>query len=154
MATHAEVLAAVDAAFGNAQKPEQFMEYAGDPESTEHNELLQTRDRETLRIEDVGNICWQPISACSPEGMAYYMPALARLALAEPSNAFGRYGDTLLIHLSTSALDKGFHQFCSQEQRLAIAMLLKHLSTAFPEYEMPLAEPEEFQKCAAAWASP
>ena len=128
------------------------MEFAGDPENTEHDELLRTRNRDTLAIEDVGNICWQPISACSPEGMAYYMPALARLALAEPSYRFGRYGDTLLIHLSESALDKGFHQFCNSSQRNAIALLLRHLSTVFPEYEMRLAEPEEFEKCAQTWA--
>ena len=152
MATSGEVLAAVDAAFMGVPKPEQFMEYLGDPECTEHDELLRARDRDTLKIEDVGNIGWQPISYCSPEGMAYYMPALARLALAEPSYEFGRYGDTLLIHLSTSALDNGFLQFCTREQRLAIAMLLNHLSTAFTEYEMCLAEPEEFRKCAQVWA--
>ncbi len=153
MATTAEVLGAVEAAFAEAQKPEHFMQYLGDPECTEHDELLRARSRETLRIEDVGNICWQPISYCSPEGMAYYMPSLARLALAEPTYEFGRYGDTLLIHLSTSALDNGFLQFCSREQRLAVALLLNHLSGMFPEYEMQLAEPDEFRECARTWAA-
>lgn len=152
MATSAEVLAAVEAAFTGVPKPEHFMEYIGDPECTKHDELLRARDRATLKIEDVGNLCWQPISYCSPEGMAYYMPALARLALAEPTYEYGRYGDTLLVHLSTSAIGNGFLQFCTREQRDAIAMLLNHLSTAFTEYEMRLAAPEQFLKCAQLWA--
>lgn len=152
MTTSAEVLAAVEVAFIGVPKPEHFMEYLGDPECTEHDELLRARDRDTLKIEDVGNIGWQPISYCSPEGMAYYMPALTRLALTEPDYRFGCYSDTLLIHLSNSAIENGFLQFCNREQRLAIAILLDYLSSAFPDYEMiRLAEPDEFKECAEAW---
>ncbi len=153
MSTSAEVLATIEAAFLDAPKPEHFMEYIGDPECTEHDELLRVRDRDTLKIEDVGNICWQPISYCSPVGMAYYMPSLARLALAEPTYEFGWYGDTLHIHLSSNGSDNDFLRYCSGDQRLAVATLLRHLDKLFPEYEMRLTESEEFEQCAKIWST-
>jgi len=43
---------------------------------------------DTLRIEDVGNPAWDPnLLYHTSEGFAYYFPALARLALAEPDYA-------------------------------------------------------------------
>lgn len=123
MTTSTEVLAAIDAAFHNAPKPEHFMDYAHCEEYAEHDELLRTRDGASLRIEDVGNIGWQPISACFPEGMAYYMPALARLALAEPTYNYGWYGDTLHIHLSHDGKENSFLQYCNLNQRKAVADL-------------------------------
>jgi hypothetical protein len=149
MSTSAEILNAVEAAFSDVPKPEHFMKYSGDPESMEHDELLHERDRKTLKIEDVGNICWQPMSSCSPQGMGYYMPALARLALSEPTYGFGRYGDTLLIHLESR---HDFFQFCNREQRAAVSSLLRHLGTLFPDCEWRLAEPEEFFECAHSWS--
>ena len=148
MPTSAEVLNAVEEAFAGVPRPEHFMEYLGDPESTEHDELLRARNRETLKIEDVGNIGWQPLSACSPQGMGYYMPALARLALSEPTYGFGRYGDTLRIQLEGR---DDFFQFCNREQRMAVSNLLCHLGTLFLECEWRMAEPEQFFESAHSW---
>lgn len=117
----------------------------------EHDELLRTRDRSSLTIEDVGNIGWQPISSCSPEGMAYYMPALARLALDEPTYNYGWYGDTLQIHLSHDGINNAFLRYCTNEQRKAVSNLLWHLSTARQDYEMRLTEVGEFEQCARCW---
>jgi len=74
--TDEQVLSEIDAAFYSVEKPEHFMDYTHCEECAEHDQLLRERDRETLRIEDVGNICWQPISFSSVQGIAYYMPAL------------------------------------------------------------------------------
>lgn len=151
MKTSTEVLADIDAAFGNAPKPEHFMDHAHCPECEEHDELLRTRDRSSLKIDDVGNIGWQPISSCSPQGMAYYMPALARLALDEPTYNYGWYGDTLQIHLSHNGVDNDFLRYCTEVQRRAVSNLLWYLSTARQDYEMRLTEVEEFEQCAKDW---
>ena len=153
MTTGKAVLAAIDAAFLGSPKPEHFMNHLHCEECSEHDELLRARNRETLKIEDAGNIGWQPISSCSPEGMAYYMPALAHLALAEPTYNYGWYGDTLHIHLSHDGKEIPFLKYCNPEQREAVANLLRFLGTAFSSYEMRLTEAGEFELCAANWSA-
>jgi hypothetical protein len=125
-----EVLAIVDEAFGALPKPDHFTNYRHCEECAEHDELLRTRDRDTLRIEDVGDICWQPISFSSAEGFAYYMPSLARLALAEPTYQYGWYGETLLIHLTVGSEERSLFAYCSPQQRAAVAALLEHLAAS------------------------
>lgn len=151
MSTTIPALAEIEAAFRNAPKPEHFMDHTHCEECAEYDELLRTRDRETLRIEDVGNIGWQPISSCSPEGMAYYMPALARLALTD-TYTYGWYGDTLHIHLSSNGAENAFLKYCTPEQRQAIANFLRYLNATFTNVYMRLTEPEEMEQCAATWS--
>lgn len=151
MKKNTEILAEIESAFGGSPKPEHFMNHTHCPECGEHDELLRTRDRGTLKIEDVGNIGWQPISSCTPEGMAYYVPALARLALDEPTYNYGWYGDTLHIHLSCQGKDNKFLRYCNVQQRSAIAGLLRHLSAAFDNCDERLTEAGEFEQCAADW---
>jgi hypothetical protein len=55
MKTDADILAEIDAAFAAVEQPEHFT--------------------------DPG---WDPIAFASPQGMAYYFPALARIALSQP----------------------------------------------------------------------
>jgi hypothetical protein len=76
MPSDSEVLSRIDAAFASVRKPEHFTNYEHCEECREHDELLRTRDRQTLDLKDVGNICWQPISFSSGQGVAYYFPAL------------------------------------------------------------------------------
>ncbi len=85
--------------------------------------------------------------------MAYYMPTLARLALADPTSNYGWYGDTLHIHLSCNGNENAFFRYCNHDQRKAIASLLRYLNIAYCEYEMRLTEPEEFEQCATVWDS-
>jgi hypothetical protein len=84
-----EIIADIDAAFGGAVKPAHFTNYDHCEECAEHDQLLRQRDRATLKIEDVGNPCWTPIPFSSPEGGAYYMPTLVRLALSPPTDGYG-----------------------------------------------------------------
>ncbi len=152
MTTDAGILAAIEVAFRDAPKPEHFTNHTHCEECAEHDQLLRRKDRDTLQIEDVGNIGWQPISFCSPEGMAYYMPALARLALSKPTYNYGWYGETLAIHLSSNGRENAFLRYCNDDQRKAVANLLRHLKTAFPKDEVSATASDELDRYAALWS--
>lgn len=124
MVMQPEAIAAVDLAFGSLPKPEHFTNYTHCQECAEHDELLRSRTRETLAIQDVGNPGWEPLCFSSPEGIAFYMPSLARLAFAEPTYGYGWYGDQLLFHLYSGGLDNKLYRYCNAKQREAIAVLI------------------------------
>jgi len=126
MASDQEILEAIDAAFCRVSKPFQFLDPTHCEECAEYNAILCERDRETLRIEDVGNPGWDPICGSSPHGIAYYMPALARLALSPATYEWGWYGDQLMFHLYSGARYNSFFTYCSPDQRSAVAGLISH----------------------------
>jgi hypothetical protein len=105
-----------------------------------------------LLISDVGNICWQPISFSSPEGIAYYLPSLARLALAEPTGEYGWYGDTLQLHLASGGEDNRLLLFCSPAQRKAVAALLEHMNASREMLGERLTTIEEMEATRVLWA--
>lgn len=148
MFTDAEILIKIDAAFGDVKKPEHFTNYTHCEECAGHDELLRARDKETLRIEDVGNICWQPISVCTAEGFAYFLPALARMALSEPTYEYGWYGDTLEILLSSS---EKFLAYCNRAQRLAVADFLDHLNVSRASLKDRGTDDARMSATAATW---
>ena len=132
MKTDAEVLAAVDAAFGAVRKPHHFTNYQHCEECAEHDETLRSHDRDTLRVEHVNNPGWNPMCFCSVEGTAYYMPTLARFALAPPAHEYDWYGDQLLFHLAGDGANNSFYEHCNAAQRQAVAGLLAHFVEARP----------------------
>ncbi|MGW8389544.1 DUF6714 family protein [Pseudoduganella sp. HUAS MS19] len=148
MQADADLLRQIDAAFGETPRPEHFTDYTLGEECAEQDQLLRQRDRSTLAIEDVGNICWQPISFCSPAGLAYYMPALARLAMAPPTWEYGWYGDTLEIHLSSAS---NFRAYCTPLQRTAIADLIDHLNSSRAALEERQTEDQTMRETSAFW---
>ena len=152
MSTDTEVIARIDAAFGAVERPAHFTDFTHCCECAEHDELLRSRDRETLRIEDVGNPGWDPICFTSPQGIAYYFPSLARLALAPPFPTHGWYGDQLLFHLYYGFRDNRFFQYCSAEQRAVVASLLGHIIESRAALVDELAFPDEFLRCHELWS--
>lgn len=122
-----DILQSVQQAFAGCRRPEHFTDYMHCEECAEHDEVLRSRDVGTLRIEDVGNPGWDPISFTSPEGFAYYLPALARLTLAEPVEPHGWYGVQLLFHLRHDGRQNRRLLACTSEQRRAIVDFLQHL---------------------------
>lgn len=152
MPSDSEILADIDAAFLSVERPEHFTNYSHCQDCAEHDELLRSRDRETLKIEDVGNICWQPISFCLPEGIAYFFPSLARFALSEPTHEYGWYGDTLSIHLSSEGESNEFLAYCNTEQRRAVAALIEHLNIARASLECRLTDDEEMKEIHRLWS--
>ena len=68
--------------FSEFERPKQFHDvHPHDPESGDHDSLLQKRDRKSLSLEDVANIGYNPITAINAEGMAYFIPRLIEAAL-------------------------------------------------------------------------
>ena len=60
--TDAQVLAALDAAFAGAHRPEHFTDFQHCEECKDHDELLRSRTRATLQLSDVDNPGWNPIN--------------------------------------------------------------------------------------------
>lgn len=136
MRTDTGILNEIVAAFGKVERPEHFTNYKHCEECAEHDELLRNRDCQTLNVSDVGNPGWDPICFCSAEGIAYFMPALARIALEQPINEYGWYGSQLIFHLWSGGEYNAFFNYCNAQQRKAIVSLVEY----FVESRTTLAE--------------
>lgn len=127
MPSDTQILLTVQQAFAGCGRPEHFTDFTHCEECAGHDEVLRSRDIHTLRIEDVENPGWDPICFTTPEGFAYYMPALVRLALAEPVEPHAWYGGQLLFHLCHDGRQNQRRWDCTPEQRRAVAEFLRHL---------------------------
>lgn len=145
------ILALIDAEFSAVPRPEHFTDFTHCCECAEHDEALRSRDCASLRIEDVGNPGWDPLCFCSAEGIAYFFPALARLALAEPAGAYGWYGEQLLFHLYDSFRENRFYQYCTPSQRTAVAGFLAHVIATRAALIDDHAVADEFLRCHELW---
>ena len=145
-------IAAIDRAFGSVPKPVHFTNFSHCEECAEHDELLRGRDRETLSIHDIDNPGWDPFCFSSPEGMAFYMPALARFALAKPSTDYAWYGDQLLFHLYAGAADNPFYIYCSDEQKAAVAAFLHEMITTRADLIEAHRSSDEFLRAYGIWS--
>jgi hypothetical protein len=123
----ADVLSVLSAAFGKCARPEHFTNFKHCCECAEHDALLRARDRDTLRIEDVGNPGWDPLCFASAEGLLYYLPALGRLALEEPTHKVDWYVPQLHFHLTYEDERNRILVAASPDQRRAVAQLLRHI---------------------------
>jgi hypothetical protein len=130
MPTDSEILQSVQAAFAECPRPDHFIDYTHCEECAEHDEVLRARDLHTLQIADVGNVCWDPVCFISPQGFAYYLPALVRLALAEPVEPYGWYAEQLLWHLCSDGARNERVLGCTPEQRKVVVEFLNHLAEA------------------------
>ncbi|MCA8965586.1 MAG: hypothetical protein KDC48_11935 [Planctomycetes bacterium] len=147
-AADAAVLDSVRRAFSTYRRPEHFTDRDHCSECAEHDDVLRTRDLETLSVGDVGNPGWDPICFATDAAFGYYFPALARLALDEPTKEFGWYGDQLLFHLCHDGSDNRRLAACTAEQRRAVADLLRHLS----DTRGHLGEKEELLDAVRLWS--
>ena len=80
--------------FALFKKPRQCTTYT-DFEEGEFNALLLSSTRRSLTMEQVGTVCWSPISAMTPEALAYFMPRLIELAV---THAIDVDGDPFFCH--------------------------------------------------------
>ncbi|WP_109124866.1 hypothetical protein [Dyella sp. C11] len=152
MVKQAEAIAAVDEAFGLLSKPDHFTNYTHCPECADHDELLRNRTRDTLTFQDVGNPGWEPMCFSSAEGVAFYMPSLARLAFAEPPYGYDWYGLQLLFHLYNGGLENKLYTHCNLAQRAAVATLISAMIEFNPE-EIELTDnQDEFLRAYQIWA--
>ena len=152
MTGDAQVLARIDAAFDGVERPEHFTDFGHCCECAEHDDLLRSRDRETLAFEDVGNPGWDPLCFASAQGIAYYFPALARLALAPPVEGRGWYATQLLFHLLYESGDNRIYRYCDPAQRAAVAALLEHLAESRSSEVGAHGVEDELAACRELWS--
>jgi hypothetical protein len=125
--TDEQVLLELSHAFAGCTRPEHFTNFRHCCEYAEHDELLRSRDRDTLQVEDVGNPGWDPLCFTSADGLLYYLPALGRLALAEPADYLNWYVPQLHFHLTYEDAKNRILVAASPVQRWAVVHLLRHI---------------------------
>lgn len=152
MNSDSEMLSVIDAAFSSSKRPDHFTRFDHCQECKEYDDLLRSKDRETLRIDDVGTVGNDPICACLPEGIAYYMPALARFALSAPTYDYGWYGDLLIFHLYSGGAYNSFLLHCNSQQRRAVAALLAHLVETRSNLQERITNDDEFLRAHEIWS--
>jgi hypothetical protein len=125
--TDAGILSELHDAFASCERPEHFTDFRHCCECAEHDDLLRSRDRDTLQLEDVGKPGWDPLCFTSAAGLLYLMPAMGRLALDAPSAERGWYAPQLHFHLTYDGPANRILVASSMEQRRAVVGLLRHI---------------------------
>ncbi len=133
MLTDRQIVAALTRAFGSIPRPAHFTHHTHCDECWEHDQLLQQRTLETLAIEDVGSQAWNPITMCSPEAFAYWLPALVRLALQPEPERWDWYGYIVLFELRRDGRRNERWAHCTPSQRTAVTRFLEHLDATRAE---------------------
>lgn len=132
MDSDATVITMIEAAYADVPKPEHFTNHLRCDECAEHDHTLLSCERGTLGLEHVGNPEWDPLYFCTPQGKAYYMPSLVRLALADRAECVAPYWQQLLFHLAGDGPRNALIRYCTHPQRQAVAAFLQHLIETRP----------------------
>jgi hypothetical protein len=120
------IIGSIHSAFCNEDRPSKFTrEDSDDPDCVEFNDLFQSHTRSTLPIEPLFSYRY-PLSYLNPQGMKYYFPTLARIALIinqENQGCPDWTGENLLVKLE----EEGFRVSCNAGQKSIILKFLHHL---------------------------
>ncbi len=109
----------------NVPKPEHFTNFTHCEECAEHDKTLLNNNIDSIGLDELGNVGWDPMCFSSEEGKKYYMPALVRLTIDTMSKEF--YLGQFLFHLELNGTDNNLVQNCDTEQREFIASFIKYL---------------------------
>jgi hypothetical protein len=129
-----KAMAVVVDAFRSCPRPQHFTDYEHCTECAEHDQTLLLKDVNTLSIEDVGNVGWDPMCFVSPQGFLYYLPALARLCLGDPTYDYGWYGNQFFWHLISSGPKNARYLASSSEQRQSVVVFVEHVIESRSEF--------------------
>lgn len=110
-----------------APRPEQFTDRNHCCECADHDDLLRSRDLDSLTVADVGNPGWDPICFVTDYAFFYYLPALARLALDPPDEKQDWYLPQLLFHLTYEGAANRRLLTASHRYKQAVLLLLGHV---------------------------
>ncbi len=113
----------------NSKKPEHFTDYKHCEECAEHDQTLICSSIDTIGLEELGNIAWDPMCFCTPEGKKYYMPALIRLSLDTINDEF--YLEQLLFLLEGDGKGNKLYDSCSEDQRQFIVNFIEFVISNF-----------------------
>ena len=125
MLTDAQILERMRQAFAPCARPDHFGPHLHCEECADHDQVLRARDLDTLSLEDVSNPGWDPICFASPEAFRYYLPALARLALAQPTEQHGWYGPSQIAFTKLLQVPDDFTQPSEQTGSVASSLARK-----------------------------
>lgn len=150
--TDAEALELVTQAFRSCVRPEHFTNFEHCGECAEHDETLRSREIESLAIEDVGSAGWDPMCFVTPQGFIYYFPALARLALTEPTYKFGWYGNIFFGQLISNGPRNERYMLCTPEQRSSVAAFIQHIIETRPALIDEHCAPEDALRAFQIWS--
>lgn len=150
----AQVLAGVTAAFGALPRPAHFTNFTHCDECAEHDQTLRAKGRDELTRDDLGSLGWDPVTFCDSPAKAYLLPRLARELVAEPDRYRGWYGPQLIGHLYRPASENEFLQYCSQDQRSAVAVLLRQVLETRTDLVESENCHEDLMKAIEQWGTP
>jgi hypothetical protein len=113
--------------------------------------VLRGKDRDTVSLHDVGCPASNPMTFASPHGIAYYFPALARLALAQPGDGYYWYASQLMGNLYSGFRYNSFCIYYNAAQRAAVADLICHIIETRAVLIDNHREADEFLRCHELW---
>jgi hypothetical protein len=123
--TAASVLARIDMAFAPVHRPAHFTDVDHCFECRDHDEELSARPRPELLRSDLGSMCWDPVTASIPQGVAYLMPTLARYTMGPDLWAVpGWYAEQMAFHLTHGEQGNRLLRFFNEEQRAAVSVMI------------------------------
>jgi hypothetical protein len=125
MPCRSDILGSIDAAFGDTPRPAHFTNYTHCEECAEHDATLLAHTPDTISLEVIGNPGWDPLCYVDTQGLHYFMPGLARLALG---SGHDYYLGQFLFHLSPDRIEA-----LDPRQREAMLALLEYIRDAMRE---------------------
>ena len=135
--TDDDVIALVEDAFGSLRGPKHPLDNPDHcQECRDHYDLMQSRDRVSLRDEDLNSL-YSPFGFLNAETFWYFFPSFVRLALR--ANQLSSFDDTLFEQLACKPSDKHvpkgikFSHLLTEAQFDAVIVYLKHYrDTRYP----------------------
>ena len=115
-----------------AKKPEHFTDFEHCSECAEHDRTLLDSSIDGIGLDALGNPGWDPLCFCSPEGLAYYFPALVRLSLETAENDAFYFGQ-LLFHLAYGGEENRLLLHFSGTQKVFVASFIEYMIATFPD---------------------
>jgi hypothetical protein len=122
---HQKLLDQAQQLFGDVPRPEYFTDHSHCCECADHNNTLSAHTPETIGIDELGNMAWDPICFATEEAFLYYFPALVRLTLTGFGDSY--YLDQLLFHVILDGTRNRRWQSFSPEQRAYVVELLEYM---------------------------
>jgi hypothetical protein len=113
--------------FHPCSRPRHFTDHEHCVECAEHDQTLLLKNVNTLSIDDVGNVGWDPICFVSTDGFLYYLPALARLCLDDPTYNHGWYGNQFFWHLISNGPQNARYLASTPEQQRAVVTFIEYV---------------------------
>ncbi|MCB1760415.1 MAG: hypothetical protein KDI68_11640 [Gammaproteobacteria bacterium] len=142
--------------FSEFEKPSLLQESRDlDPEGRAHEALLKSRKRNTLQLDDVAGIGYNPITCITPEGMAYFMPRLLELALDIESNSKSEAEPYLwgfILQIMPNSNEDRFRRFRS-EHYCHVCSVLRFIEDNFISYIKEQLMENEFEITLKAWCA-